>query len=788
MAVQEEEEQEDLRARLSHARTTARGHRPTTAERAAATIAAYGMWRTIRRARRRTAETKERFALKEMVRPPNLPLSKELIIAGIYAGAEHHLAQPPLPEGIPEPEPEALGTDGRAPAVLPQTEEWWRNEKEKQAANPFTAGGLATVNLKFKVGERPVPPPGRIFTWGPHLRTTDMTPEDANDFLKILAKDTRSKGCEPVRWDEVDVLTPIRLVRHPVTGKARIAHDSRAVNIRLEDAPAMMAKAEEALLKGTVAAKLDLLSAFRHIALAENDRRVLGFTVNGYPFRWNALTFGCNQSPALFAQALEKTMKAINLPGGATVVVYVDDLLIVAGDNATLDTATRTLCERLSAEGWFVALDKLYPYAMAVAPFLGLLVDLRVQRLRVSKVKADRLGKRCEAALERRKVSLADLQKIGGVLAFLAAAAPEAGLCRTGINAATADAERLPGRTVAVKGMLKEDLMFWRDCAGKLPDLTQLQGDDTQKSIDVVTDAAGLPSLAFGGVVWQGGAPTPDLTAIEDGIESWMEKIRAGETITIIGGEVFAGPFNALYASHSSAALEVRAFFEILMRYNTKYGPDSLRGLTIRWYSDSTAATSAVRAWRSKAQGVARECKILLDHCRKWGCIVRPAWVSRELGWQPLADAVSKLRWHRDTPEWRMEEEDVKKACAKATGGEWTTPLIDLFATKKMSVAPAFVSRWPEAGNRWTDAFARHWGGAQRAWAFPPFSAAEAALRHACRGNVDVVVVVPRSVVVPPRLRTCRRVQLPPLVLVDVEGGRPPGACPVPLDAIHAKT
>lgn len=774
-----------MRERLRQARLNARGRRHTTAESAAAIIASYGMWKTVRRERRRLAEKRERFLLREKVRPPNLLQSSDEIIASIFEGVEHLLVPPDLPDEVPPPEPEALGVDGGTPPVLPQTKAWWEGERARQTENPFRAGRLATINLKFKPGERPVPPPGKLFSWGPQLDMKDLSEDDRNDFLKIFAKDVRAGGCSPARWDEVDVLTPIRLVRHPVTGKARIAHDSRAVNVRLEDAPATMAKAEDALLRGTVAAKLDLLSAFRHVALAECDRRVLGFTVNGFPFRWNALTFGCNQSPAFFTQALEQTMKGIHLPGGASVIVYVDDLLVVARDVATLDHAMTHLCERLAAAGWYIALDKIYPYSMGVAPFLGLLVDLRIQRLRVSKVKAEKLAKRCEAILDKSKATLADLQKVGGILAFIAAAAPEAGLCRTGINAATAEAERLPSRTVVVKGMLKENLIFWKTCAPLLPELTRPESEGVHhESIDIVTDAAGLPSLAFGGVAWAGGAPTPKLDGMEE-VEAWMERIKAGEEITVEGGEVFAGPFHERFASHSSAALEVRAFLEILLKYTTKYGPDSLRGRVIRWYSDSTAATSAVRAWRSKAEGVARQCKILLDHCRKWGCVVKPAWVSRSLGWQPLADAVSKLRWHRDTPEWKMEEADVKKICAEATSNAWSAPAVDLFATKNMSVAPAFVSRWPEVGNLWTDAFARHWGGVERAWAFPPFSAAEAALRHSCRGKTDVVVVVPRTVVVPPRLRTCRRVELAPVTLTDVEGSRAPGPCPVQLDAIH---
>ena len=777
-----------LRERLASARAEARGRRPSVADGVAATIMAYGAWRSLRRERRRMAETKERFTLRAVPRPTagvlhNNPVEK------IFEGFEPLLDQPPLPDAPPLPEEESAGLDGQAPPELPETVKWWHEERQRQAAHPFMAAKLATVHLSFKPGERPTPPPGHYFTWGPQLRTDRLSAEDKADFLKILAKDLRSAGCEPVEWDKVDVITPVHLVRHPVTNKARLTHDSRAVNVRLEPAPAEMARAEDALLKGNVAAKLDLLSAFRHVGFVEADKRVLAFTVDGVPFRWNALTFGCSQSPRLFTQSLARCLRTISLPGGVSLIVYVDDLLVVAPTAASLDHAMALLCQRLTGAGWYIALDKCYPYAMARAPFLGLVVDLSAQRLRVAKEKAVKLALRCKALLSKNKATLADLQKVGGTLAFLHAAAPEAGLCRGGINAATGEAERLPGRTVVVKGTLREDLEFWAGAAEILPTLTQpgpADGGSAVRGLAVASDAAGLPSLAWGGVVWEGDAPSPNLEEALGEVERWATNPCDGQVVG--GGEVYGGPFVATDASASSSALEVKAVRVVLTRYVQRHGPEVLRGRVVRWYCDSTCATGAVERWRAKAPGLAGECLRLLIAVRKWGCVLRPHWVSRALGWQPVADAISKARWHRDTPEWMMAAEDVRSVCRSATADAWDTPAVDLFATAGMAVAEQFVSRWPELGNAWTDAFARPWTNVQRAWAFPPFSAATAALRHACTGpTMDVVVVVPRDAAVPARVAACRRVQLAPMALVDVEGNRAPFPCPTLLDAIHVR-
>lgn len=749
-------------------------------EKAAVTAAAYATWRTLRRARRKAVESISRFRFRAIPKP-SMDETPQAALSRLYHGQESLLEEPAPPVEPPAPEAESEGPDGKEPDPLPRTREWWHKERGRQAAHPFRAGLVATATLSFRPGLRPVPPPGHVFLWGPQLRTADMPEEDGAAVLKILAKDVRAEGVEPCTWDDVDVVTPVNLVRHPVTGKPRLTHDERAINVRLADSTAEMAKAEDALMRGSVCAKIDLLMAFRHVSFSAADQRLMGFTVNGVLFRWRALTFGCAQSPEFFSKALAQSLRNITLPGGATAIVYVDDILVVAEDPARLDAAMLRLCEGLTEAGWYISLDKVFAYSMAKSPFLGLLVDLKVQKLRVTRAKAKRLADLCDAALTKSKATLRDLQRIGGLLAFLAKAAPEAALCRHGINAATAEAERLPGRTVSIRGQLAEDLRFWRRTAAILPEMTQTDHCDGDP-IDVATDAAGVPSLGYGGIVWTSGAPAPDIDAALGEVESFAANPRDGATVG--GGEVYAGPLPAAVASESSSALETLSFATVLSRYVKKHGPDALRGRTVHWFSDSAVAVGAVTRWRAKAPGLIERVHRLLQAARKYGCRIVPHWVAREAGWQPVADAISKVRWVRDSAEWRFTAFEARAVCEAATDGAWSQPSHDLFGSRGHGIAPAYTSQWPEHGNGWTDAFTRPWDVA-KAWAFPPFGAAAAALRHVCGGPADVVIVIPRDTVVPTRLRDCRRVELSPPHLVDATGHRPPQACPTPLDAIY---
>ena len=782
----------------ARARACARAGRISRLEKAALMVSSYAVWRALRRERKRTAGGVDRFRFKAIPRPEGT--TEEEARTALHQLLGDRLAEPPGPAAPPPVEPETRGEGDAPPVDLPRATAWWHDEAARQATEPFKAGQVATVRLHWEDGMRPTPPRGTYFAWGPRVDTRLMAGEEEEAFLQILAKDVRSGALAPVSWDAVDVVTPLVLVRHPVTGKLRLVHDARAINARLRPSTVTLPKAADAMLGLGWAAKLDIAQAFRHIGLHTDDRRVTCVVVNGIPLEWQALSFGISHSPELFAQALEATMREVrrHLPAGSAVLVYVDDILIIANDRQTLDAAATRLLSMLRGGGWRVALDKCYLRAARAIPFLGLIADVERQQLRVSVAKATRLRDLCAAAIHRSRVTLRDLQRIGGLLAFFSIAAPEAGFARTGINAATAETERLPGRTVSVKGRLADDLVFWRRHALVLPVLSKVETGD--EVLTVCTDHSGLPSLAWGGIVWEAGQPSPDIdggfAAAREAAVKAKEQAGSGASSKPVwvacrgGGEAVAGPTSRELASESSAALEVVALRRVLRAVRQRRGAGFLRGRRVRWLCDAQVAVGAVGRWRAKAAGLSHQLHRLLDEVRAWECVVHPEWVCREAGWQPVADALSKLRWRRDTAEWSMPARDRQQVLRDVTGGAATefVPTVDLFAAEGNAACPAFVARWPDCNAAWCDAFTRPWHGL-RAWAFPPFAVAAAALRHAARArDFRGVFVVPCDAAVPACVHVEGSADLPPMRLLNAEGRMPLGRVPRPLRAIYVTT
>lgn len=748
----------DLKARLREAmlRAKLRAGRESTALRIAVEIAWQGVHRSLRRARRREVETEKRFKLRLRTVGPVATLEE---IFGREEMAKA-LETPDNPTTPPPPEAEAEGELGGPPPPLPKATAAWAEIRAKRQESPFVAGRVGSVELRWRPGKRPARLSGNeVWAWGPTLELGDEA--SRTEILRLLAKDLRSGAVEECSAGEVDVITPIFVARHPTTGKLRLIHDLRAVNALLCESTTNLPRAVEALGAGGYAAKLDLLQAFRHLSVPEADRRVLGFRIGKALLRWRALPFGLSQSPEFFCDALAKTMRKITPRVAGRTISYVDDVMMITQSEEILDDSMSTTMFMLEEDGWSIALEKTYPYAAVVCPFLGLLADLRVQAMRVSKEKAERLRDMCARLLPRSIVSLRELQKIGGLLAFFTMAVPDVALARRGIDLAAAECERLPGRTVGVKGCLRDDLAYWASEATLLPGRIPVRVGDEKMAM--ATDAAGVPDLGYGGLVWKGEAP--DIEASLGDRKTFASRLA--------DAEIFAGPIPLSLSGDSSSALEVYAAIKVIRRANAK-DPGIFKGKTILWFCDSAVAVSSARRWRAKAAGLITQLKTLRALLSDLGCVIVPHWVSRNLCWQPAADFLTRVGYRRKTAEWSVNTLDYI-AITTAAG---LKPSIDLFAAEGNSHCESFASRYPVKGGV-TDAFSMRWNGMD-AWAFPPFALVKACIRHIeCAKGLRILLVAPESTVfLSTKPSKHWALQHP---LVNVEGEEALSEAPVPL-------
>jgi hypothetical protein len=148
-----------------------------------------------------------------------------------------------------------VGLDGsRCPTTeavpLPAATAAWHREQRRQESTGFQP--RACTALRWKEAP-PTARPGHVLSWGQHARVGDSPL-----FGALLGKEVRQGCVEVVGWDQVDVVTPVFVVLHPVTLKPRLVHDLRAVNVLLHTTSVRYDRALEALDGSSVAAKLDI--------------------------------------------------------------------------------------------------------------------------------------------------------------------------------------------------------------------------------------------------------------------------------------------------------------------------------------------------------------------------------------------------------------------------------------------------------------------------------------------------------------------------------------------------
>jgi ribonuclease HI len=587
----------------------------------------------------------------------------------------------------------------------------------------------------------------------------------------LLYKDILSGALVVIPPERVFLETPVFVAFHPVTLKARLIHDLRSLNVRLH-APASLAyeKAADALSKGSFGAKVDILSAFRHIGVAEEDRGSLAFRVGGVYLAWAALPFGLTHSPAVFSAALAHVVRKLRA-GGLVIVVYVDDILVIGRTPQALDAAVARLLDELHDTGWSIALDKAFIHPCSRIVFLGIVVDFVADSLRVSVAKATKLGLLASSLRGKRKISLVALQKIGGTLSFLGTACPLCRFARLGINSASADAAKHHSGAVKVTGALLEDLSFWAANATSLPSFTTAR---TANVIALATDAAGEPYLGWGAVWWRGRESAPDIDAALRKVHA----IRMAGVAQAVDGQALSGTLS-ISTSMSSSSLELEALLRALCAIEARH-PGVLQGTKVSWYCDSQVAVAVMGSWRTKSTGVAKWLKRIFDLCTSLGTTVHPHWVARDLGWQPVADLLSRASWRARTAEYTMAEEDRAHAvhALGASDRDW-----DMFAADGNQAYSRFATRWPVAGAL-TNAFAAPWSG-RKVWAFPPFGELDRVAAMVRAPGMDVVLIAPTDWTVPHGVPVIRTVPLGDIRLISSEGRRMTLTCPRPLSAHH---
>lgn len=500
----------------------------------------------------------------------------------------------------------------------------------------------------------------------------------------LVAVDAARGGVEVIARADAACLSRTRIEWQ--NGKPRLVINLRFVNTFLNDDNTVSYEyATRAVrLRAKVAAKLDLEAAFRHVSVAEEDRNFLAFEVGGLCLRYKALPFGMSHSPRMFARAVAPAVAELRALA-IKIVIYVDDMLILATTVDDLLTDCTTTVWVLREHGWRLSVEKCFFRPMTVVRFLGLTVDLVHQTLRIPASKAEKV--RCLATsilqlIDGPDPSFGDAaeacERLAGMLSFCAQAWPPCNLFRESLDGMVHNAA--PGADLLAH--LRAQCSMWVERASRLPDLTRPDPGPSAPSVRGFGDAS---DTGWGGAILDHDIPVPDAAF---GFTSWRQLLRDGIR------DVAYDQWTAEEAKGSSTLRELWGLLRSLQRFVS-----IVAGRSVDWSMDSTAAVGATGRWSSSSREVRSVLVELWDFLALHRVHLTVTWVRRELGWQPVGDWLSRRPGSLNTAEWGLAPHLFVWIMRMVRDRGLPPPTLDAFATAHNRKLALFCSRHIEPGS-----------------------------------------------------------------------------------------
>lgn len=217
--------------------------------------------------------------------------------------------------------------------------------------------------------------------------------------------------------------------------------------------------------------KVDMTDAYLHIPVCKQHHKYLQFRWRGKVYRYRCLPFGLTSAPRVFTKMI-RPFAAYLRSRGVRMVVYLDDILILAKSHAESVRHTKLVTDTLKKFGFLINLSKssLQPKQQVI--FLGNMVNSQKMELTVPIKKLKRFLKETRQVLRLseagRVITLRKLAGIIGKLNSLSQALESVRLHLTGLHRAlryglrhrTKDGWASP---ILLKGQALNDLKWWKE-------------------------------------------------------------------------------------------------------------------------------------------------------------------------------------------------------------------------------------------------------------------------------------------------------------------------------------
>ena len=169
------------------------------------------------------------------------------------------------------------------------------------------------------------------------------------------------------------------------------------------------------LQKGDFMGRLDLKDAYLSVPVAREHWKLLRFRWKGQSFEFQTLPFGLASAPRIFTKLLRPVTAAMRRKG-IRLLVYLDDILVMAEGRETLRRHLSEVAETLSKLGFVINTKKSIFEPTQEIEFLGFIVDSKTMHLLLPQEKVDKVKKSCRSMTNKEVVTPRQLAHLIGLL------------------------------------------------------------------------------------------------------------------------------------------------------------------------------------------------------------------------------------------------------------------------------------------------------------------------------------------------------------------------------------
>ena len=443
------------------------------------------------------------------------------------------------------------------------------------------------------------------------------------------------------------------------------------------------------ITKGDYMINIDLTDAYLTVPIHPSSQKFLRFLWQGQSYQFVTMPFGLNVAPRVFT----KLMKPVTswLRGqGVRMIIFLDDILVLAPTIETLNQHARMTISLLESLGFLINYQKSTLVPTQRILFLGMLIDSSTMEFVLPKDKKENILRECRYLLRTKQPSIRQISRVLGLLEFT----------RPAIWAAPLHYRHL--QLLQIESLHRSS------------DYNTQVSLSKDAKLDVNWWITNLPSL--------GGSPILPLTA-DLTISSDASKIGWGAAW---GNRRTGGRWNVHEAQDHINILELKAAFFAL---KSLMKDQSHKVICLK--IDNSIAVAYLNN-----KGGTHSPQLLQLTLEIWNwCKTKHLYIiAQHVPGKKNVVADEESRKMIDHNDWQLNPTIIQpliKGCQ-----------IDLFASRLTRQLKSYVSWRPDLRAIHVDAFTMDWRNL-RAYAFPPFNLIAAVLHKTRREMATLVLIAP---------------------------------------------